>query len=199
MIKIKKTSGPNIVKSLRKFNEKAQPVAEARALNLVARKAKTMAIRTVAKRLNMPQKLVRYRLNMAGAKKGDRIKKIRAAYASQNVRQHIFTVYMRGIPVHQIAGKRPARQRGFVKAKGGRKYEGAFYGQSKNGVMVFKPRSNPGSFKGTSRGGRLMVPKVGVRQALRGQLDERTRGRTGKAIFKKEFSRQIRIAANRIR
>ena len=47
-----------VVKSIKNINAKAQPLAEARAINLVMRKAKTVALRQVATEINVPQKLV---------------------------------------------------------------------------------------------------------------------------------------------
>lgn len=151
----------------------------ARAINETAVNAKAQAEKTVSLRKNIPLKLIRKRLDISG-----QIKEDRAIISKANKSRLYATivVYMRGIPVFQLAGKptKNQRKRPGVKAKGGRFYKSAFYtpGASPFGY-VFKRRSVGG----------LMMPKIGVRKALEAEYYALVTGPNGVRIFQQRWER----------
>lgn len=155
------------------------PTVTARAINETATWAKKNSEKETATALRLPLKLVRKRLNVKGDVKEDRTTLRRASRMQQSA---VLTVYVRGIPVGQIAGKPVKRQnkRPGVKAKGGRLYRGAFYapGAAPHGY-VFKRRKS----------GQLMMPKIGVRQFLDEKFSAYAIGPKGQAEFRKRWNR----------
>lgn len=150
------------MRELYKGIEKAVPRITYRALNETAKAAKSRAEKATATKIKLPLKLIRKRLDKSGNVKADRstIKKARA-----NDLITVITVYMRGVPVYQIAGKptKNQRKRPGVKAKGGRLYEGAFYAPNNGGKpLVLKRRAR----------GKLMLPKIGVREMLSSEYEK---------------------------
>lgn len=159
--------------------KKRLPTVTARAMNETAAWARKNAEKDAARELDLPLKLVRKRLTVDGEVKEDRAK-IRKANRSNLTTT--LDVYVRGIPVGQIALKPTKRQnkRPGVKAKGGRLYRGAFYspGAVPHG-FVFKRR----------RSGRLMVPKVGVREILNRFFELYLTGPAFIAEFRRRWNR----------
>ena len=158
---------------------KKLPAVTARAINETAAFARKNAERETAQELRVPLKLIRKRLTVNGDIKADR-SQIRRAY--RNRLTATLDVYMRGIPVGQIAGKptKNQRKRPGVKAKGNRLYKGGFYmpGAAPHG-FVFKRR----------RSGQLMMPKVGVREKLEKQFEKYILGSQGTNEFKRRWNR----------
>ena len=169
--------------------EKRLPAVTAKALNESARFAKTHAERETASELRVPLKLVRKRLSVTGDVKADR-SVLRRAY--RNRLTATLDVYMRGIPVGQIANKptKRQRQRPGAKAKGGRFYQGAFYanGAPPHG-FVFKRR------RGSKK---LMMPKVGVRKRLSKKFDRYIFGTPGVSEFRKRWERLANYELSKI-
>jgi hypothetical protein len=165
------------------------PTAIARALNDTARTAQSKAIKETAKGLHLARKYVAWRFDEEGRRKGDRSKITKATRTRLAV---FLDVYMRGIPVFQIANKAPTigkQRRGGVKAKGGRFYKGAFYAPVGGGVKVFKRR--------TSRRYPVMLPTVGVRERLDKKYKTYTLGRMGRAEFRRNYERNMRAEIKR--
>jgi hypothetical protein len=164
------------------------PRVTARAINETARFAKSNSEKEVAKELRLPLKIVRKRLDVKGEVKEDRTKLSRAHRGRLAA---TLSVYVRGIPVGQIASKPTKRQnrRPGVKAKAGRLYRGAFYapGAAPHG-FVFKRRPS----------GQLMMPKVGVRQLLAGRFYKYTIGRPGLTEFRKRWQRLAQFELSKI-
>ena len=158
---------------------KRLPAVTARAINETATWVKTNGQKDTANELDVPLKLVRKRLKVSGEVKEDRTK-IRRANRSRLSADIV--VYVRGIPVGQIAAKPTKRQnrRPGVKARGGRLYRGAFYapGASPHGY-VFKRRQS----------GRLMMPKVGVRNVLNRYFELYVSGPAGISEFRRRWNR----------
>ncbi len=156
------------------------------AINRTATWAEREATAAVAKQLKLPVKFVRNRLTRDGSVKERRTTIRRATTANLNA---TLEVYMRGLPVYQVA--LPMQRRaGGVKAKGGRFYPGAFRPQkgSKEG-LVFKrmgPRRVP-----------LMMPKIGLRERLHKEFDKRISGAEGIAFFRREYAEQLKRGAAR--
>jgi hypothetical protein len=187
-ISVRKIGGPDIARSLKRFREKSVPKAEARAINLVVKKARTAAVRSVAKRTKLPQKLIRYRYSISGQKKGERIRDRVKASPTQRRRYAEVSVWMRGIPLYtrgsaKIAG---AQTKAGVKRRG-RLYRSAFKVDKAGLVMKRQPNK------------KLMVPKVGIREAINRVMLVHTRGRPGRDVFKREFNRIVTLEAARIR
>lgn len=174
----------------RAFKKIAQrmPTVNARALNETGAWAKKNAEKDVSIGLSVPLKLIRKRLNVAGDVKEDRtlVRK-----ANRNRQTVTLDVYVRGIPVGQIAGKptKSQRRRPGVKGKGGRLYQKAFYapGAAPHG-FVFKRR----------RSGQLMMPKVGVRKLIDRRFQHYIAGRTGTAEFRRRWERLARFELAKI-
>lgn len=168
--------------------EKKLPSVTAKAINETAVYARKNAEKQTAQDLKVPLKLIRKRLNVNGEVKGDRSTLIRAY---RNRLAATLDVYMRGIPVGQIANKPTKRQRTRpgVKAKGGRFYQGAFYapGAAPHG-FIFKRRSNK----------RLMMPKVGVRKRLSKHFEYYILGTAGTNEFKKRWNRLANYELSKI-
>lgn len=171
--------------------EKRLPTVTARAMNELAAFAKARSERETAKELKVPQKLVKKRLTVTGIAKAHRSE---IHKATKNKQFTYIIVYMRGIPVGQIAGK-PAktaklqRGRGGVKAKGGRFYRGSFYapGASPHG-FVFKRRGR-GNEPSRKIRAKLMMPKIGVRRRLAKKYNNYIAGNDGINEFKKRWNR----------
>lgn len=165
-------------RAFKKIN-KRMPTVTARAINESATWARTKALKGASQLLRIQLKLIRKRLTIAGRVKEDRTK-IRKANKNRLTAE--LDVYVRGIPVGQIAAKPTKRQnkRPGVKAKGGRLYRGAFYapGAAPHGY-VFKRRQS----------GQLMMPKVGVRRVLDKQFKYYIVGFIGTAEFRKRWER----------
>ena len=150
----------------RAFNQLANKVSKAvprvtrRALNNTAKAARKDAEKTTAAKLNLSLKWIRGRYDTTGARKGDRSRFVKATNRRLSVA--IF-VYMRGLPVFQIAVKVPKRKGQGVKGTKGRFYKGAFYANNKKGgkPMVLKRLNKAGP-----RGGKVMMPKIGIRKWL---------------------------------
>ena len=168
--------------------EKRLSTVTARAINEIATFARTNSERKVAQDLKVPLKLVKKRLDVKGNVKADR-SEIRKA--NKNRLTASIDVYMRGIPVGQIAGKptKNQRKRPGVKAKGDRLYKGAFYsaGAAPHG-FVFKRRKT----------GRLMMPKIGVREKLEKQFEKYILGSQGTNEFKRRWNRLAQYELSKI-
>lgn len=169
--------------------EKKLPSVTAKAINESATFAKTQAQRETAQELNVPLKLIRKRLNVNGDVKSDR-SILKRAY--RNRLTATLDVYMRGIPVGQIANKPTKRQRmrPGAKAKGGRFYQGAFYapGAPPHG-FVFKRRNSSK---------KLMVPKVGVRKRLQKKFGKYIFATAGVNEFKRRWNRLANYELSKI-
>ena len=173
--------------AFKKINRRL-PRVTARAINEAAKFARSRSEKEIAKALRVPLKLVRKRLDVKGEVKEDRTRLTRA-HAGRLAA--LFSVYVRGIPVGQIANKPTKRQnrRPGVKARGGRLYRGAFYapGAAPHG-FVFKRRPS----------GRLMLPKVGVRKLLSARFYNYTVGRPGLLEFRKRWQRLAQFELSKI-
>ena len=168
-----------IAKAFKQIESRLSSVT-ARAINETTTFARTHAERETARELRVPLKLVRKRLNVSGDVKDDR-SKIKRAYRNRLAAS--LDVYMRGIPVGQIANKptKRQRQRPGAKAKGSRFYQGAFYtGTAAPHGFVLKRR------KGSKK---LMMPKVGVRRRLSKKFEHYIIGTAGTNEFKKRLNR----------
>lgn len=159
--------------------KKRIPTITARAINETARWAKKGAEKDAAIELRIPLKLVRKRLKVTGEVKEDRTS-VRRANRSRLTAT--LDIYVRGIPVGQIAAKPTKRQnkRPGVKAKGRRLYPAAFYapGAAPHG-FVFKRRQS----------GRLMMPKLGVRKLLSRRFYHYIVGPVGVAELRRRWNR----------
>lgn len=167
------------------------------SINKTATIAESEAIKTVAagdgRNSKLPIRFVRNRYDVEGRAKERRTKIRRATTANLSAE---LSVYMRGLPVFQVAGKevrRPSvtgKGRGLVegvKATSGRFYKGAFYMQTKRGQrMVFKRRDSAGS-----QGGRFMMPKIGVRERLTKEYNRNVSGLDGQRVFRREYQMRI--------
>jgi hypothetical protein len=147
------------------------------SLNRQATLADREATKTVAAELNLPERVVRNRLDRFGRVKSRRTKIQRATMNNLNV---AVEVYLRGIPVTQIAGKELRRPGGGVKATGSRFYVGAFKARQQVFKRIGRERSP------------LMVPKVGVRERLRKEFDKRLTGPEGLALFRRLYLESCR-------
>ena len=167
--------------------ERKLPSATAATLNKSANRAKKAAIKNVSGALSIPQKFITNRYTVKGVKKAPRSTLKRAS--PRKLRADL-DVYMRGIPVGQIAGKPTKRQHAGVKAKGGRFYKGAFYspGAAPHG-FVFKRR-------GSSK--KLMMPKIGVRKRLMKQYEHFLLGAEGIRFFKREWNKAAQKKLDKI-
>lgn len=147
------------------------------AINRTATQAERAATEKVAKDLKLPLRFIRNRLDLAGQIKGRRTSIRRATVNNLNTE---LSVYVRGLPVGQVAGVQLRRKGGGVKGKGGRFYQGAF----KSGQKVFK------------RIGRertpLMVPKIGLRERLTKEFNRHITGPEGAATFRRFYDDGIR-------
>jgi len=168
--------------------KKRLPTVTARAINETTAWAKKNAEKDAARELDVTLKLIRKRLKVTGEVKEDRA---RVRKANRSHLTSSLEVYVRGIPVGQIAAKPTKRQnrRPGVKAKGGRLYRGAFYapGAVPHG-FVFKRR----------RSGRLMMPKVGVRKVLERFFELYTAGPAGVAEFRRRWNRLASFELSKI-
>jgi len=168
--------------------KKRLPTVTARAINEFSTWSKKNAEKDTARELELPLKLVRKRLKVTGEVKEDRT---RVRKANRTHLTSTLEVYVRGIPVGQIAAKPTKRQnrRPGVKAKGARLYRGAFYapGAVPHG-FVFKRR----------RSGRLMMPKVGVRKVLERFFELYTMGPAGIAEFRRRWNRLASFELSKI-
>jgi len=168
--------------------EKRLPVVTARAMNETATFAKTHSQRETAKELKVPLKLIRKRLDVSGTVKADRSEIHKATKSRQTV---TIRVYMRGIPVGQIAGKptKNQRKRQGVKAKGGRLYRKSFYaGSALPHGFVFKRRGRGAEHSRKIRA-KLMMPKIGVRRRLSKKFNNYIAGAAGIMEYKKRWNR----------
>jgi len=173
-------------KAFKQINRK-MPAVTAKAINETARFAKSNSEKEVAKALRLkPLKLVTKRFTIEGEVKEDRTK---LTEANRSRLRSTLSVYVRGIPVGQIAGKatKSQRKRPGVKAKAGRFYKGAFYNPRDN-RMVFKRRKS----------GQLMMPKVGVRKLLTDKFGTYVSGRPGLVEFRKRWERLARFELSKI-
>lgn len=147
------------------------------AINKTATIAERESVQVVSKDLRIPIRFIRNRYDRSGAAKAKRVE-IRRATTSRLAAD--LSVYVRGIPVTQIAGAQIRRPGGGVKATGGRFYQAAFRAKGN----VFKRRSDARL--------PLMVPKIGVRDKLRREFDARVTGLQGIATFRREYQSRIR-------
>jgi hypothetical protein len=163
------------------------PTLTRNAINRVATLAEREAMAQVAKDIRLPQRFIRNRYDVSGHAKGRRAHIKRATTARLDAS---IEVYVRGLPVFQVAGKDIRRKGGGVKAQGGRFYPGAFRPpRYKGGRLVFK--------RMTARRTPLMMPKIGVRERLTKAFDQRISGSDGLAIFRREYAEQLRKGAAR--
>ena len=152
------------------------------AINRTATWAEREATSAVAKSLRLPVRFVRNRYDRAGRAKASRTTIRRATPVNLNAS---LEVYVRGLPVFQVAGREVRRRGGGVKATGGRFYPGAFRAKG----LVYKRQ-------GAARLP-LMIPKIGLREALRAGFDARVTGMQGVEHFRVEYATQLRRAASR--
>lgn len=157
------------------------------AINRTVTWAEREAIAAVSKELRLPVKFVRNRLTRDGAVKERRTVIRRATVASLNAS---LEVYMRGLPVYQVAGLEVRRKGGGVKAKGGRFYRGAFRPGAGRAAGTVLKRMGPSRTP-------LMMPKIGLREHLRKEFDRRIQGAEGQAYFRAEYAEQLRRGAAR--
>jgi len=185
---VKVTKRGNMAASIQKLRG-TFPKIEAAAINSVAKKARTHAVREVAKTVGVSQKFIRHRFTKAttplamgpqGAKGRPRVK---LGQAHHRRLWAILSVYSRGIPVYQVATS--ATKKG-VKRRGKRLYKGAF---ATPAGLVFKRRSND----------QLMLPKIGVRQLLRFEFTTYLQGAKAKNEFSREFNRLLTLNLKRFR
>jgi len=162
----------------------------ARAINDTARSAQSRSIKEVAKDINLPRKFVAKRFNIRGEVKAERSRITKANVGRLTAD---LTVYMRGIPVFQVANKAPPvgkQRKGGVKAKGGRFYKGAFYAPHWGTTKVFK-RTSPKRYP-------VMLPKIGVRKRLDTKYKKYTIGPSGISTFRKNYERHISLVLRRL-
>lgn len=153
------------------------PVWAAQELNKLAVSVRSRAIKETASDLKLPQSIVRYRIDLNGQKKGDRI---RLTKANRSYLVARLITHARGIPLSSVAGlqTRPRGGGGGVKAKGGRFYQGAF----KQKGLGFK-RTTKERFP-------LMVPKIGVREKIDGIMQRSFSG-WARAEFRQRMERRM--------
>ena len=174
-----------VEKMLDKLQKSVGPRVLVKAINETARNAQTKAIKNAASQLKLPLKLVKGRFKLDGTKKGERTRIERATRSNKTA---TLFVYMRGIPVTQVALKGPKKPKkgGGVrtgKGAGGRFYKGAFWNTARGNRLVFKRRSG--------RRYPLMVPKIGVRNKLEKTFDNWTNGILGRHYFRKRYLQLI--------
>lgn len=165
-------------RAFKKINKRI-PSVTARAINESATWARSRSEKETAAALSLPLKQIRKRFKITGEVKEDRT---RLRKANRTRLTATLDIYVRGIPVGQIAAKPTKRQnrRPGVKAKGGRLYRGAFYapGASPHGY-VFKRRKS----------GQLMMPKIGVRRIIDNRFKKYLISFIGTAEFRKRWQR----------
>jgi len=179
-----------VEKMLDTLEKSLGPKVMARAINDTARHARSKAHKQTALQKNLPLKVVKNRLNILGEKKGERTTLTKANKFGLTA---TLLVYLRGIPVFQIANKAPRvgkQRKGGVKAYKGRFYKGAFYAPNNGVMMVFKRQ--------TKLRYPLMVPKVGVRVKLEQLFTLWTKGILGRAYFKRRFNQLIRFELEKL-
>jgi len=177
-------------KMLGKLGRDVGPRVAVRAINDTAKNARTRAIRESVSTLRLPRKIVANRLTLLGTKKAERARIVRANRVQKTAQ---LFVYMRGIPVFQVANKAPAigKQRpGGVKAKGGRFYKGAFYAPKRGRMFVFK-RMDKTRYP-------VFVPRIGVAKLLDKLFKRYTIGLRGRVLFRKNYERHIRVELARV-
>lgn len=152
------------------------------AINRTATIAERESVQKVAADLKILIKFIRNRYDLQGNAKSKRIK-VRRATTSRLTAE--LDVYMRGLPVTQVAGAQIKRPGGGVKATGGRFYKGAF-----------RARGQASKRRGPERTP-LMLPKIGLRQRLRKEFDARVTGVQGMATFRREYNERISRALAR--
>lgn len=168
----------DVERMLKRVNRKAIPRATSRAINETARKIRSDGTKRVAQGLRLPMKFVRKRFTVGGEVKGDRV---RLKSANQRNWEATLDVYLRGLPVFQVAG---AQTKSGVNAKGGRHYKSAF----KRVGKVFKRR--------TKKRKPLMMPKIGLRKILLDVFEKMVR-RDAKREYTKRFNRLARYEIER--
>lgn len=175
-----------LTRDLTVIQKRSVPKVTARAINETLVNARSQAIKEVSSDLRLAQKWVRYRHTIHGEKKGERAV-LRKANAGNLV--GTMNVYMRGIPVHYIAGK---QTKVGVKARGGRLYRSAFKAVSrKTGAELVLKRRGAGTRK-------LMMPKIGVRTALNERIERYATSASGIATFRRRWERLLQHELNRI-
>jgi len=168
-------------KMLNKLQRTTAPRVIANALNATGKTAKVRAIREATRKLKLPKKVVANRLTLLGTKKAERARLVKANPNKKTVQ---LFVYMRGIPVFQVANPAPAigkQRKGGVKAKGGRFYKGAFYAPKRGRMFVFKRISE--------KRYPVFVPRIGVAKLLDARFTRWTTGGRGRVLFRKNFER----------
>lgn len=161
---------------------KRLPSLTRNSINRLATWAERESMTAVAKATKLPQRFIRNRLTRAGSVKERRATIRRATPSNLNAS---LQVYMRGLPVYQVALSEQRRPGGGVKAKGGRFYKGAFKpATGRYAGMVFKRM-------GATRTP-LMMPKIGLRQALTSAFNSRVQGNEGRAYFRRDYAEQCR-------
>lgn len=153
------------------------PTATRNVLNRMATLAERDAINQVASDVKLAPRFVRNRYDVSGRAKESRTRIRRASTASLSV---TLDVYVRGLPVFQVAGMQIMTPGGGVKAQGRRFYKGAF----KSNGRVFKRR--------TDERLPLMMPKIGLRVRLRREFNRRLSGVEGRERFRAMYREQIR-------
>jgi len=161
------------------------------AVNETLAKVKSTAIKEIAKNFRITEQLVRNRYSSVKrdgklVKTGERLRINKANYSTLQGR---IKVHLRGVPISTFAGgqvkaaragSKAAASRNStrfgVKAKGGRFYPGAF--KDRQG-RVWKRRSD----------GRLMVPKLGLRDSFIDKMDDLLLSGKAQRTFQARFNR----------
>lgn len=170
----------------RRLERTVIPRVTSRALNEFAAYARTHGSRAVAQDLRLPLQLIRKRLDKNGNVKGDRILLTRA---TRNRLVATLTVYVRGIPVTQIAG---AQTRRGVRAKGGRLYVGAFHTRLRETGqrVVLKRFPQAGRYP-------TFLPRIGVKKDLEAQFERIITSPEGIAEYRRRWERLATLELER--
>lgn len=181
-----------ITKHLNDTQRKVIPKVTVEALNDVAKLARSEGIKDVARRLRLPERIIRKRYDLEGNAKQDRIEYVRA---NQKNGGATIVVYHRGIPVFQVAKGQTKRG---VRASSGRLYVGAFWMRGPNSrgkllVLKRRPKDQLGP-----QGGRFMLPKISVRKTLEQAFGLRTVGSVGRERFNRAFTARLEAALARL-
>lgn len=182
------------IRSKNKDIQKAARFAAKEALNTTASDSRKRTIKLVQRKINVKKgkkDFVKNRYKRDGRRRGDRatIKKARANYLEAAIE-----VYMRGVPAYQLsnkatkAAKQRARKVGGIKLKDGRFYEGAFYHKG----LILKRR-------GDARKAKLMLPKIGLREALDEAYRRVLLSRRAQREFIKRYNSALRFKLSQVK
>lgn len=178
-----------VLRQLNHLEKKALPTSRRRAINRAIQAAQTKGIRGTAAALDVPQKIVRNRLDASGKAKSKRVRLFKARAGNDDAAIYLYT---RGIPLIQLGAKDTKKtgvrlrhykqwnnelQHSFIGARGG------------GGNQQVFTRKGPGRLP-------LKVEKI-EDWYTHANVHFSTAVRSVGGVFAKEFERQIQLRANR--